>query len=69
MRQQQRETRGLSPLGLTRDDKLIDDDLRAVVEIAELRFPQDERFRNRSAIAVLETETRVLRERTVVNFE
>src|SRR5512136_485572 len=40
MRKQQDQTARLSPLRLRSGQKLIDDDLRAVGEIAELRFPQ-----------------------------
>jgi hypothetical protein len=45
VRQQEREARRLSSLRRTGRDELIDDDLRAVVEVAELRFPQHETLR------------------------
>jgi hypothetical protein len=40
VRQQQHEAVGAQPLGLAGGDVLVDDDLRAVGEVAELRFPQ-----------------------------
>ena len=69
VRQQQRQPRGLLPLRAARDDELVDDDLRAVDEVAELRLPEDERVRGRDRVAVLEAERRVLRERRVVDLE
>ena len=45
VRQQQNEPGWLPPLGFSRREKLVDDDLRAVDEVAELSFPQDQRFR------------------------
>ncbi len=43
--QQQRQARGLAPLGQAGDDELVDDHLRGVDEVAELRLPQHERLR------------------------
>ena len=43
VRQEQREAAQAAPLGLARSDELVDDDLRAVDEVAELGFPDDER--------------------------
>src|SRR3546814_1499291 len=40
MRQQQDEAVGTQPLGFASRDILVDHDLRAIGEIAELRFPQ-----------------------------
>src|SRR6187401_1553338 len=40
VRQEQRQARGLAPLGEARDQELIDHDLRAVDEVAELRLPE-----------------------------
>ena len=42
VRQQQRQARRLLPLRAARDDELVDHDLRAVDEVAELRLPEDE---------------------------
>jgi hypothetical protein len=39
VRQQHHETAHLAPLLLAGGDELVDHDLRAVGEIAELRFP------------------------------
>src|SRR5215813_12924144 len=63
MRQEERQARGLSPLGQPGSDELVDDDLRAVDEVAELRFPEDERLRRCGRVAVLEADAGVLRER------
>ena len=69
VREQQREPRRLPPLGERRDDELVDDDLRAVHEVAELGLPDDERVRARDRVAVLEAETAGLGERRVVDLE
>jgi hypothetical protein len=67
--QEEREARGLLPLRAARDDELVDHDLRAVDEIAELRLPDDERVRRRDRVAVLEADGCVLGERGVVDLE
>ena len=69
VREEERQARGLAPLGEPRDEELVDDDLRAVDEVAELRLPEDERLRRRHRVAVLEAERGVLRERRVVGLE
>src|SRR5205807_1204011 len=56
VREQEREARRLAPLRHPRDDELVDDDLRAVDEIAELCFPEHDRLRGRDRIPVLEAE-------------
>ncbi len=56
MGQQHDETRHAQPLRFTRGDELVDDDLGAVGEIAELRFPQHQRLRFGEAVAVIEAE-------------
>jgi len=48
---------------------LIDDDLRAVHEVTELRFPHHERRGIGDGVAVLEAHARVLREQRVVDEE
>jgi hypothetical protein len=45
MREQQRQARRLTPLGLAGGDELINDHLGGVDEVAELRLPEDQRFR------------------------
>ena len=69
VRQQQRQARGLVPLRAAGDDELVDHDLGAVHEVAELRLPEDERVGRRDRVAVLEAERRVLGERRVVDLE
>src|SRR5207342_1615777 len=69
VRQQQRQARRLAPLRQPCRDELVDDDLGAVDEVAELRLPENERLRRRRGIAVLEADAGVLRERRVVDLE
>jgi hypothetical protein len=45
VRQQADEARHAQPLALARRDELVEHHLRAVGEIAELRFPQRQRVR------------------------
>ncbi len=68
VRQQHHQAREQAPLVLAGAEELVDDHLRAVGEIAELRLPQDERFRVVAAVAVLEREDGRLRERRVVDL-
>ena len=68
VRQQQRQPRGLAPLGQAGDDELVDDHLGAVDEVAELRLPQHERLRALLRVAVLEPEAGHLRQRAVVQL-
>src|SRR5579875_858783 len=68
MRQQQRQPRGLAPLGQPGDDELVDDHLGAVDEIAELRLPQDERLGCLLRVAVFEADAGHLRQRAVVQL-
>ena len=68
VREQQRQARGLAPLGQRRDDELVDDHLRGVDEVAELRLPQHERLRRLHRVAVLEAEAGDLRQRRVVQL-
>ena len=56
MRQEQREPAQAAPLRFARADELVDDDLRAVHEVAELAFPDDERRRIGGRVAVFEAE-------------
>src|SRR5262245_49177437 len=69
MRQQEDEPRHAEPFALARGNELIDDDLRAVGEIAELRFPQHERVRLGEAVPVLEAEHGLFRQHRVDDFE
>ena len=63
------ETAALAPLVLGRDDELVDDRLRAVAEVAELRFPAHERVVVGDRVAVLEAERGELGEHRVVDHE
>ncbi len=69
MRQQQHQPAQQSPFVFCRGKKLIDDDLRAVGEVAKLRFPQHQGFRIIAAEAILETHHSRLRQHGVVDFE
>jgi hypothetical protein len=59
----QREPRRLPPLRAARDDELVDDYLRAVDEVPELRLPEDQCVGGGNGVAVLEPECCVLGER------
>ena len=69
VRQQHHQARRLAPFLFRRGDELVDHDLRAVGEIAELRFPERERLRIGDAVAVLETEHGELAQRAVDHVE
>ena len=69
VRQQQHEAVALAPLVLGGDEVLVDDDLGAVDEVAELRLPQHERLGVAVGVAVLEAERGVLRQQRVVDPE
>ena len=69
VRQEQREVRHLTPLGLAADDELVDHGLRDVGEVAVLRLPQNEGVLGVDRVAVLETHNRDLRERAVMHRE
>ncbi len=59
----------LAPLVLGRHQEVVDDDLAAVPEVAELRLPGDQVARGLDRVAVLEAEARVLREERVADGE
>ena len=54
--QQHRERRALPPFVFGRDEKIVDDDLGAVDEVAELRLPRDEGVGRFDGVAVLKAE-------------
>jgi hypothetical protein len=56
VRQQQNNAGRQVPFVFRGGNKLIDDDLRAVDEVSELRFPGDQRFRIIAAVAILEAQ-------------
>src|SRR6478672_11812641 len=57
------------PLGLTGGNELVDDRLRAVGEVAELRFPQYQRARVGDRIAIFESKDAKLGQRAVADLE
>ena len=67
--QQQHQASGLTPLGESCNDELIDYDLSAVGEVTELRFPQHQCVWRADAVTVFESQGGILRERAVVQFE
>src|SRR5882724_2684032 len=69
VRQQQHESRQPLPLGFRARKKLVNDDLRGVHKVAELRFPKHERFRAIKAVTVFKTERAGFAKQTVVNFD
>ena len=54
MRQQQHDVAGRLPFGFRAGDELIDDHLRAVGKIAELRLPQRQHRRISQGVTVVE---------------
>jgi hypothetical protein len=69
MREEQDDARQQIPLVLARRDELVDDDLGAVGEVAELGLPEHQRFGEVAAVAVLEAEHRGLGQHRVVDLE
>ena len=69
VRQQHHEAADAAPLHFARRDELVDDHLRAVGEVAELRFPDHEARRIGSRVAVFEAEHRLFGEHRVDDLE
>ena len=69
VRQEQRQARGLAPLGEAGHHELVHDHLCRVHEVAELRLPQHEGVGRLHAVAVLEAHAGALGERAVVELE
>lgn len=67
MRKQHNNTALPNPLGLSRSDELIDDDLCTIGKVAELRLPHDERIRVGQGISELESKHSVLTQRRVTH--
>ena len=67
VREQQHEAARALPLRFRRRDELVDDDLRAIGEVAELRLPQAEQVGVIQRVAVVETEHARLAEQRVVD--
>ena len=69
VRQEQNESAHPRPLYVGGSDELVDDDLCAVCKISELGLPERQGPGLRQAVPVFETETRGLRQKTVVHLE
>ena len=69
VRQQHDQAADPAPLHFAGADELVDDHLRAVHEIAELRFPDHEARRVRRRIAVLEAHDRLLGQHRIDDLE
>src|SRR5688572_30288053 len=69
VRQQADEAGHAQPFALARRDELVEDDLRAIGEIAELRLPQSERVGLGKRIAVFEAEHGLFGKHRVDHFE
>src|SRR6188508_2684277 len=69
VREEEYESEGFAPLREPGDDELIEDDLRPVDEVAELRFPEHERFGRCDRVAVLEPDRGILGQGRVVHLE
>ena len=69
VRQQHHEAVGAQPLDLAAGDELIDHDLRAIGEIAELRFPHRQGLGVRHGEAVFEAEHAIFGQDAVIDFE
>src|SRR4051794_6566193 len=67
VRKEQHEAARTLPLRFRRGDELVDDDLRAIGEIAELRFPHAEQVLEIERVAVVEAEHAGLAEQRIVN--
>src|ERR1035437_7193172 len=69
VREQHHQAARLSPLLLAAGNELVDHDLRAVGEIAELRFPDDQRQRLGHGVAEFEAQHGVLAERAIEHLK
>ena len=66
MRKEHYEATKQSPFVLCRSDELINDDLRAIGEVAELRLPQDQGLGIIATVSILKAEHTGLRQDRVV---
>jgi len=69
VREEHDDRGGAAPLRLGGGDELVDDDLRAIREIAELGLPDAEHRGVVHRVAVVETEHGVFGERAIINAE
>ena len=67
VRQKQHDTARPLPFRFGRNDELIDDRLRAIRKIAELRLPQAKHVRIIERVTVIETEDGGFRKQTVID--
>lgn len=67
MRLQHNKARLSHPFGLAAADELIDDALSGIVEVAELRLPNDQSIGIRHRVSQFESKHAVLRQGTVAN--
>src|SRR4051812_2155489 len=67
MRKQEHDAAGGLPFRFRRGDKLIDNRLRTVSKIAELRFPKAKHVRVINRVTVIEPEDGGFRQRAVVD--
>ena len=65
MRQQHGEARHAQPLAFTGRDELVEHNLRAIGEVAELGFPDGERVGLGQRVAIFEAKNRLFREHGV----
>src|SRR5664279_5855275 len=68
VREQQDQTGQKVPFVFPGDDELVDDDLRAVGEIAELRFPHHQRLRKVAGVPVFKAHDGGFGQFRVVDF-
>src|SRR5215470_19442014 len=69
VRQQHDEAAHAQPFGLAGTQELVDDDLRAIGKIAELRLPQHQGARIGEAVAVFEADDGGFGKRAVDDLE
>lgn len=69
VRQQHHRATHTAPFLLAGADELVDNDLRAVGEVAELRFPDGQRARFRCRVAVFERQHRFFGQHGVPDLE
>src|SRR5688572_22048261 len=69
VRQKQHEAAQAFPLRFGAGDELIDNHLRRVPEVTELRFPNDQSFRRVETVAVIESKHAHFRKRAVEQMD
>ena len=69
MGQQQNQPGHAQPLHFARRNELIDDHLRAIGEIAELRFPENQRSRFSQAVSVFKSDHCLFGKKRIDDFK